>query len=283
MKDLAMNMKSGLNLLALLAAMALTGCDLFQAKPENAAVTVVPAPPGNGPINAYADPDTRGISLQSRPGDCATTACFQFVRGRWRPMAKAQVATLSLLAVADATGSAYSNTLWHLIGTSGNAVLVNRQAGIFNTATGHFDGLRIGLQRDVGLTYSVAYSVETGDFLKAHGRCIERDATSAQAKDCARKVGENLYIVMPDAEVVTAGGKAWLLHRRLDGTANLIDLFAASVQTNPELCAPGLRLDSAPAGDYKAALSPNMFISRAVDPSAKDGNKLLCFTSKPKA
>ena len=276
-----MTMKPGLSLLMFMAAMALTGCDLFEPKPENEAVTTVPAPPGNGPINAYAD--DAGVSLQSRPGDCARAACFQFARGKWRPMPRVSVATLPLLAVAAATGSSYSDALWHRIGPSGPAVLINRQAGAYNIAAGRFDGLRIGLRQDTGIRYAVAYSVETGDFLTAHGRCAaSQPASGMRAADCAKKVAENLYIAMPDAEVVTSGNKAWLLHRRADGSANLVDLFAASAQTDPELCVPGRHLDSAPAGDYKAALSPDMFVSRVVDPSSSDRNKLLCFTQKSK-
>jgi len=277
-----MNKPNGLSAalpVSLLAALILAGCDLLTPAPQNPAVTVAPPAPEKGTIAVYQDAD--GISLQSRPGDCAHVACFQLVRGKWRPLPKTMRTDLPLLSVGEPTGSAFSDALWHRIGATQNAVMINRQAGTFNLAE-RFDGLRIGLRQGAVTRYAVVYSVESGDFLKANAQCVGGQAADVAGETCARKVGDNLYIRMPDANVVTAGGTAWLLHLRADGSATLIDLFAAQAQPEHQLCAPGMLLDSAPAGDYQAALSPDLFVSRAVDPSATSAEKLTCFTSKPK-
>lgn len=281
--------------IVIIVFLALGGCDRIEAGrhsyDDKAVARFVPPPPVAGVDTAlYPDtggPDTGGeVAIEARPGDCAKVTCFRFQSGRWRILPAGEAGSLALLSVDAAADSAYGDDLWTSGSSSRNGVLVNRRAGADNIVAGRFDGLRIGLRQDNGTGYqthyAVAYAVETGTFLKSHNRCL---TDKTDGSHCARRIGDNLYLSVPDAEVYMAGDKAWLLFRRADSSADVVDLHAAFRQTDPALCAPGLYLDSAPAGDYKSALSPDIFLSKTVDPGAgrPDRERLACFRTKAKA
>ena len=232
------------------SALALGGCDLLTPKPEDAALQPVPAPPAGVP-QLYANGET--VSLQVRPGDCAKTDCLAFQDGKWRPMAKTSLRTLPLLAVGEATGSEYSDSLWRSA-APGRAVLINASAAHQTMAAGHLDGLRIGLSDGTRRTYLTAYAIENSG-------------------DDGRPLGDGRVFMPVKAEVILHGGRAWLLHQRADRSANLIDLFAILARPGTMHCLPGLALDtSAWAGPVETALSPNLFVSRAIDTS-KDASR----------
>jgi hypothetical protein len=163
------------------------------------------------------------------------------------------------------TGSAYSPDLWRPVGTSGRHVLVS-PAGFDGVQRGLFDGLRIGVQDTRFATYFTAYSVETAAALKAHGLCTRDmavDSGDPVKAGCAQKVGNDRYILPVNGEVVLVADKAWLLQRRPDRSANLVDLFA--LPRGPVACLPGLIIDTGGKwmGAPDAALSPDLFVSRA--------------------
>lgn len=232
----------------------LGGCDLVTPKPADTAAQAVPPPP-SGTALLFADGDT--ISLQVRPGDCAKLDCLTFKDGRWQPMAKASIRSLPLLTVSEATGSDYSEGLWRTV-APGRAVLLNASAAHQTMAAGHLDGLRIGLMDGTRRTYVTAYAIE--------------DAKGAVFSE-SHPLGDGRVFLPVNAEVIVHGGKAWLLQQRPGRSANLVDLFAVAARPGPIHCLPGLALDStAWAGPVEQALSPNLFVSRAVD-TTKDASR----------
>ncbi|MBP2158661.1 MULTISPECIES: hypothetical protein [Asticcacaulis] len=235
--------------LACLAAVmvALGGCDLMAPKPVDTAAQAVPPPP-SGTAVLFADGDM--VSLQVRPGDCAKTDCLAFRDGRWRPMAKASVRTLPLLAVSEATGSDYSEALWRTV-APGRAVLLNTSAARQTLSAGHLDGLRVGLANGAHRGYVTIYAIE--------------DSKSAVFSE-GHPLGDGRVFLPVNAEVIVHGGTAWLLHQRADRSANLIDLFKVLSRPAAIQCLPGLALDTTQwAGPVEQALSPNLFVSRAID------------------
>lgn len=260
-----------LQLYVVLAALALTGCDRIAElleKPETGPTRVIPAAPGDSDIRLYpplANAKDQTPVAQVRPGDCATTLCFQRVKKHWKPLLKADAQGEAYLSVMMPTGSDYSPDLWRPVESTGKRILVSA-AGVDGVARGLFDGLRIGLQDTSGATYFTAYSVENGAALKARGLCTRDMATDAghPAKaGCAEKVGPDRYILPFNGDVVMASGKVWLLHRRPDRSANRVDLFA--LPRGPTVCLPGLIIDTEGKwmGPPEAALSPDLFVSRS--------------------
>lgn len=248
---------------ALTGLLLLIGCDRIDAilhpYDETAATHVIPPPPDlKGPIIAYPDGET-GISLQSRPGNCAKGAvCLVLKRGKWQPLPADAATSVSLLNVESATGSRYQDDLWRPIGTSGRHVLVNAKAGENNVTDGLFDGPRIGLRDGAHTTYVTVYAVE------------------------------NQRLVTPNVAVIARGDKVWLLQTRPNGAANIVDLFAVA-QKPLIVCMPGLILDTAGrwAGPPEQALSPDIFVSRAIDRSAnaarRDSLLKICHPPTPAA
>jgi hypothetical protein len=165
-------------------------------------------------------------------------------------MPKASSRTLPLLTVSDATGSDYSEDLWRSV-APGRSVLLNASAAGQTMAAGHLDGLRIGLMDGARRTYVTAYAIE--------------DA-KAIAAGAGHSLGDGRVFTTINATVVVHGGKAWLLHQRQDRSANLVDLFAILSRPGAIQCLPGLAIDTSPwAGPVEQALSPNLFVSRAID------------------
>jgi hypothetical protein len=230
----------------------LCGCDVPAPKPKDMATQAVPPPP-SGTAQLFADEQT--VSLQVRPGDCAKTECHLFRDGRWRPMPRASMRTLPLLAVSEATGSDYSDGLWRPV-APGRAILINAGAARQTLAAGHLDGLRVGLSNGTQRTYITVYAI--GDKGMTGGLALGDGRTAAPAT----------------AEVVVHGGKAWLLQQRPDRSANLVDLFAVMARPGPIHCLPGLAMDTSQwAGPVEKALSPNLFVSRAVDNGTDAGRR----------
>jgi hypothetical protein len=151
------------------------------------------------------------------------------------------------------------------VGASGRYVLVS-PAGFDGIQRGQFDGLRIGVQDATFATYFTAYSVENSAALRAHGLCTRDravDSGDPLKANCAQKVGNDRYVLPLNGEVVIAGDKAWLLQRRPDRSANLVDLFA--LPRGPVACLPGLIIDTQGQwmGTPDKALSPDLFVSRS--------------------
>lgn len=234
-------------------ALVLGGCDMLAPKANDAALQPIPSPAA-GTAQLYAAGET--VSLQVRSGDCTKTECLAFRNGKWQPMPKVAARTLPLLAVSEATGSDYSESLWRSV-TPGRAILLNASAAHQTMAAGHLDGLRTGLKDGARRTYLTAYALE--------------DATPAVGE--GYPLGDGRVVVPVTAEVIVHGGKAWLLHQRPDRSANLVDLFAVAARPGPIHCLPGLALDTtAWAGPVEQALSPNLFVSRAID-TTKDASR----------
>ncbi len=247
----------------------LTSCALLAAcshpAPVDSSLTALPAPP-SGPAQLYLD-TTGALSAQSRTGDCVKTACYVFKGDRWQPLEAAQAHTTALLTIDEATGSHYSEGLWRQV-ASGRAILINASAGDANISAGQFDGLRIGLRDGTHITYVTAYPIENGSTLQSVGRCLS-------GVGCAKALGSGLYLSAVDASVVAASGSAWLLQRRPDRSANLVDLYAILAKPDKILCLPGLALDTAGAwaGPAETALSPDLFVSRKIDPASADAER----------
>jgi hypothetical protein len=252
-------------------ALALTGCDRIaelMEKPETGPKRVIPTAPGDGDIGLYpplADAKDQTPAAQVRPGDCAKSVCFQWVKKHWKPLPEVDAKGEAYLSVMTPSGSDYSPDLWRPVDTTGKRILVSA-AGVDGVARGLFDGLRIGLQDASGVTYFTAYSVESGAALKARGLCtrdMTTDAGNPTKAGCAEKVGLDRYILPYNDDVVIASGKVWLLHRRPDRSANRVDLFA--LPRGPAVCLPGLIIDTEGnwMGAPEAALSPDLFVSRS--------------------
>lgn len=236
------------------SVLALGGCDMLAPKPKDTALQPV-APPPAGTAQLYAEGDA--VTLQTRPGDCAKSDCLAFRGNRWQPMPKTSLRSLPLLAVSEATGSDYGESLWRTV-APGRAVLLNASAAHQTMAAGHLDGLRIGLMDGTRRTYVTAYAIE--------------DAKGAVFSE-SHPLGDGRVFLPVNAEVIVHGGKAWLLQQRPGRSANLVDLFAVAARPGPIHCLPGLALDStAWAGPVEQALSPNLFVSRAVD-TTKDASR----------
>lgn len=251
-------------LIALASLFSLAGCDRIDAMlhpyDEAAPTHVVPAPPNpRGPVVAYPEGEA-GISLQSRPGDCTKMACLELKRGKWLPLPAEAAKSVSLLNVEGATGNRYQDDLWRPVGASGRQVLVNSLAGENNVAAGLFDGPRIGLRDGTHTTYVTVYAVETGPTPS----CRHDDTGPGSA--CADALPGGLYLMKPNMSVIARGDKLWLLQARPNGAANIIDLFAIA-QKPLIVCMPGVILDTAGrwAGPPEQALSPDIFVSRAID------------------
>lgn len=271
-------------LIALTAPLLLAACDridaLLHPYDEAAPTHVIPAPPDpKGPVVAYPDGDT-GISLQSRPGDCAKTACLVLKRGKWLPLPADATTSVSLLNVESATGSHYQDDLWRPVGTSGRHVLVNDRAGENNVAAGLFDGPRIGLKDGRHTTYVTVYAVED----TPAPACASGDTDGAAI--CPQPLPGGLSLMAPSMTVIARGDKVWLLQTRPNDAANMIDLFAVSA--GPQIiCMPGLILDTAGrwAGPPEQALSPDIFVSRTIDRNAnaarRDALLRICHPPAP--
>lgn len=266
----------------IILAVTLGGCDLLSLHPQDMSVQTIPAPT-QGMLQPYADGET--VSLQTRPGDCAKVTCHVYKNGRWRPMEKETTRDLPLLAVEAATGPEYSETLWRPVGASENAILLNRKSGEDNVEAGLFDGLRIGLRDALGNNYATAYAVETGEFLKANNQCLRNDGAN-RSTDCAPAVGKDLYMSRADIQVFVSGPKAWLLHRRADGSVNLVDLFALNSRPETVVCLSGLVLAMKQTEPpVEIALSPSLFVSRPLDrdlSNSRRASHLRCMLEKTK-
>ncbi len=246
------------NLLALAALLGLTACGRIDAwlhpYDDKAPLQAVPAAPGKGQIEAYSGTDG-ALLLEVKPGDCAKLACYEFIKGRWKPLPAANARGLALLGVDSATGSAYDAGLWHPVG-HGAAILVNAGAGEQNIAAGRFGGLRIGLQSKGEARYVTAFALD----------------------------GNRVTPIT--ASVVTTEGRAWLVQTRADSGVNMVELFAIP-QTPTMHCLPDLAIETAPwAGPLETAQTPDRFVSRAVDPSRAEAERAAvhaaCAT-KPKS
>ena len=244
----------------------LGGCDLL-TKPEKGPSYVIPTPSTKGEIQLFPATDAKAQmpSVQVRPGDCDKEACEILVKKRWHPLLKADATGIAYLSVMMPTGSTYSPDLWRPVGTSGRHVLVS-PAGFDGVQRGLFDGLRIGVQDATFATYFTAYSVENAVTLQARGLCtrdMSVDSGNPLKAGCAQKVGNDRYVLPVNGEVIIAGDKAWLLQRRPDRSANLVDLFA--LPRGPAACLPGLIIDTEGKwmGAPDIALSPNLFVSRS--------------------
>lgn len=244
----------------------MSGCDLF-TKPEAGPAYALPAPAAKGEVQLYpaADPKATRPSIQVRAGDCDKETCEILKSKKWHPLPKAEAMGLPYLSVMMPTGSVYSPDLWRPVGTGGRYVLVS-PAGFDGIQRGLFDGLRIGVQAASLATYFTAYSVENAATLKALGLCTRDmavDSGDPLKANCAQKVGSDRYVLPVNGEVAIAGDKAWLLQRRPDRSANLVDLFA--LPRGAPVCLPGLIIDTEGTwmGTPDKALSPDLFVSRA--------------------
>ncbi len=249
-------MRKGLT--GILALLLLAGCDRIDEwlhpYDDTAPLQAIPAAPGRAAIEAYGGMQG-ALRLEVRPGDCARLACLQFIKGRWEPLAAADTKDLPLLGIDSATGSGYSADLWHAAG-HGSKVLVNAGAGEQNIAAGRFDGLRIGISVPGRQGYVTAFALSGGE------------------------------TVAIDARVVATEGRAWLVQTRPDHGVNIVELFA--IPATPAIhCLPGLAIDTTPwAGPLDVALSPDLFVSRAVDPDRAETERqavLAACTPKPEA
>ena len=247
-----------------LAALTLLlgGCDRIDAwrhpYDETAPVhSVPPAPDAKAGLSLYPSPQG-GVSLQSRPGNCDKVVCYILVKGRWKPLSPTDYRGLGLLSVDSTTGGAYREDLWRPVGRSGNGVLVNSEVAANNVARGIYDGPRIGLRRGSPLHYTTTYAT----------------AFAFETKD------GKLRLTPQAVSIYIAADKVWLLHVRADGSANLVDLLAAGERTDPLYCLPGLFLDTRPiwAGPVEKALSPDIFVSRAIDPAQAASEKQMVDT-----
>lgn len=255
---------------ATVALIGLNGCDRIGdllVKPEKGPAYVVPAPPGKGEVQLYPASDPKAVrpSIQVRPGDCSQKPCEILIKKRWHPLPEKDAASMAYLSVMMPAGSIYSPDLWRPVGASGRYVLVS-PAGFDGVQRGLFDGLRIGVQDATFATYFTAYSVENSAALRARGLCTRDmavDSGDPLKAGCAQKVGNDRYVLPLNGEVVIAGGKAWLLHRRPDRSANLVDLFA--LPRGAPVCLPGLIIDTEGQwmGTPDKALSPDLFVSRS--------------------
>lgn len=252
------------------ALAALGGCDRIGdllAGPEKGPAYAIPAPSGKGEVQLFPASDGKAPtpSVQVRPGDCGQAACETLVTKHWRPLPKEAAAGMAYLSVMMPAGSAYSPDLWRPVGASGRYVLVS-PVGFDGVQRGLFDGLRIGVQDATFATYFTAYSVEDAAMLKARGLCARDmavDAGDPLKAACAQKVGNDRYVLPVNGEVVIVGDKAWLLQRRPDRSANLVDLFA--LPRGAPVCLPGLIIDTEGKwmGTPDVALSPDLFVSRS--------------------
>lgn len=254
---------------AFAALAALSGCEKIGdllAKPEKGPAYAIPAPSARGEVQLFPATAAKALrpSVQVRPGDCDKETCEILVKKHWKPLLKQDAAGMAYLSVMMPTGSAYSPDLWRPAGASGRYVLVS-PAGFDGIQRGQFDGLRIGVQDSTFATYFTAYSVENSAALRAHLCTRDRavDSGDPLKANCAQKVGNDRYVLPVNGEVVIAGGKAWLLQRRPDGSANLVDLFA--LPRGPVACLPGLIIDTEGKwmGAPDIALSPDLFVSRS--------------------
>ena len=248
-------------------AFALSLCNLAAChpvpKPEPSA-QFIPAPPiKSGAMHLY--PGDEAPILQSRGGDCRKPGVCTVYKAtywghrKWQPLQNADTGSLALLNLTTPVGSAYSRALFTDVskGTDRDSIMVNTIAS--QPIEAHvFDGLRIGLSKADAVTYFTAYAVEPSPTVDA------------------RRIADKAYLSTIDADIVIANKKAWLLQRRSDGSANLIDLF--SVPRGPVLCLPGLILDTAGTwiGSPEVALSPDAFISALkITPSYEAHKKQL--------
>ncbi len=255
---------------AIAVLVTLTGCERISdllAKPEKGPAYAIPAPSGKGEVQLFPAIDAKAPipSAQVRPGACDKEVCQILLKKHWRPLLKKDATGVAYLSVMMPTGSAYSPDLWRPIGTSGRHVLVS-PVGFDGVQRGLFDGLRIGVQDASFATYFTAYSVETAAALKAHGLCTRDmavDSGNPLKTGCAQKVGNDRYVLPVNGEVVIADNKAWLLQRRPDRSANLVDLFA--LPRGAPACLPGLIIDTEGKwmGTPDVALSPDLFVSRS--------------------
>ena len=256
--------------MALTALISLSGCERISdllAKPEKGPAYAIPALSAKGEVQLYpaTDPKATRPSVQVRPGDCDKEACEILVKKRWQPLLEKDATGMAYLSVIMPTGSAYSPDLWRPVSASGRHVLVS-PAGFDGVQRGLFDGLRIGVQDATFATYFTAYSVENAATLKAHGLCTRDmtiDSGDPLKAGCAQKVGNDRYVLPVNGEVVIVADKAWLLQRRPDRSANLVDLFA--LPHGPVACLPGLIIDTEGKwmGTPDVALSPDLFVSRS--------------------
>ncbi|MGA9659987.1 MAG: hypothetical protein WBQ60_12945 [Asticcacaulis sp.] len=281
-------MKIALPLLVL--SISLCGCDRLQdlwRKPEMGPTYAVAVPSlAEGDIRLYPplkDAKTTAPSLQVRNGECQTGACVVWDKKRWKPLLKTEAADMAYLSVIMPTGSDYSPELWRPVGASGQNILVSA-AGQDGIARGLFDGLRIGLSNAGTTTYFTAYSVESAATLRANGLCTRDmtvDAGHPAKSGCLQKIADDRYVLPVDGEVVIAGDKAWLLQRRPDRSANLIDLLA--LPKGPVVCLPGLIIDTQGRwmGPPDSALSPNLFVSRARPTPAYEAHKASLMKACP--
>lgn len=233
--------------------------------PVDSSLIALPAPPSGTALLYPGDDGT--LSTQSRTGDCVKTSCFVFTGSRWEPLKAANAKTTALLSVEEATGSQYADDLWRQV-TPTRAILINASAGDANISAGQFDGLRIGLRDGARTTYVTAFAIEEGSTLQAANRCLS-------GAGCAKPLGGGVYMTTMNASIVVSGGTAWLLQHRPDRSANLVDLFAILGKPDKILCLPGLALDTAGAwaGPTEAALSPDLFVSRKVDPASVEAER----------
>ncbi len=238
---------------------ALTACHPVP-KSMPAAQSIFAPPAKTGAVHLY--PGQTSPVLQSRGGDCGKPGlCVVYKRsfwGRmtWQPLQKTEAGDVALLSLTMPVGSAYSSALFSPVGedTEDDSVIINTIAS--QPIEAHiFDGLRIGLRQGKAVTYLTAYAIEN------------------HPQAGTQKLADNAYLSDIDADVVIANKKAWLLQRRPDGSANLIDLFA--VPKGPALCLPGLILDTAGtwAGTPEVALSPDAFISAIRPTPAYEAHK----------
>jgi hypothetical protein len=267
-----------------LALMGLCGCNLV-TKPETGPAYAIPAPSTKGEVQLYPAPDTQAPhpSIQARDGDCGNKTCEILDRNKWKPLLKADATDVPYLSVMMPTGSAYSPDLWRPIAATGRHVLVS-PAGFDGIQRGLFDGLRIGVQDATFTTYFTAYSVEDAATLKAHGLCIRDravDSGDPLKAGCAQKVGNDRYVLPVNGEVIIAGDRAWLLQRRPDRSANLVDLFA--LPRGAPLCLPGLIIDTAGQwmGAADKALSPDLFVSRSRPSAEYEAHKAKLLNACP--
>lgn len=255
---------------AIVALATLSGCDRISdllAKPEKGPAYAIPRPSGKGEVQLFpaTDAQTPMPSVQVRPGPCDREPCEILVKKHWRPLPQKDATGVAYLSVMMPAGSAYSPDLWRPVGAGGRYVLVS-PAGFDGVQRGLFDGLRIGVQDASFVTYFTAYSVEDADMLNAYGLCPRDraiDDGDPLKAACAQKVGNDRYVLPVNGEVVIAGDKAWLLQRRPDRSANLVDLFA--LPRGAPVCLPGLIIDT--EGKWMdtpdVALSPDLFVSRS--------------------
>jgi len=210
---------------------------------------VPPPPASSGPIHLY--PGVGAPELQSRSGDCGRQGtCSVYAPtfwggSRWQSLPSSTSAPLALLSLTMPVASAYSPTLFTKVneGLTDEAILLNT-TGEQRADRGVFDGLRMGIRRKGNVIYYTAYAVEPRPFQGSW------------------HLTETLWTGPIDAEVVLDKGKAWLLQRRPDHSANLIDLF--EIPQGPVLCLAGLIIDTDGkwAGPPEIALSPDLFVNK---------------------